>query len=190
MKGSIPWNKGIPGKRPKGLVYKKHKENPTSFRPGSTPWNKGIAGTGRCKANSGSIKPGQRLSPKTEFQVGATLAEKNARWKGDDVGYSGLHLWVYQKLGKASVCTLCGSTRWVQWANKSKKYQRNTRDWVSLCSVCHRAFDGVTKLTKAQADSIKQRVLAGETQRSIAKCFGVHQATISNISLGKIQFYG
>jgi len=30
--------------RPKGLVYKKHKENPTSFKKGLTPWNKGLVG--------------------------------------------------------------------------------------------------------------------------------------------------
>jgi len=28
--------------RPSGLKYKKHKENPTSFKKGSVPWNKGV----------------------------------------------------------------------------------------------------------------------------------------------------
>jgi len=27
--------------RPKGLIYEKHKENPTSFKKGASPWNKG-----------------------------------------------------------------------------------------------------------------------------------------------------
>lgn len=31
--------------RPFGLKYKKHKENPTSFKKGMIPWNKEVKGT-------------------------------------------------------------------------------------------------------------------------------------------------
>lgn len=34
-------------KRPKGLKYKLHKENPTSFKKGCVPWNKGLKGFGK-----------------------------------------------------------------------------------------------------------------------------------------------
>jgi len=40
-KGCTPWNKGKVGKRPKGLKYQKHKDNPTSFKKGNKPWNMG-----------------------------------------------------------------------------------------------------------------------------------------------------
>lgn len=33
--------------RPSGLVYKKHVENPTAFKPGHTPWNSGTSETYR-----------------------------------------------------------------------------------------------------------------------------------------------
>lgn len=53
-------------KRPSGLKYKKHKENPTSFKKGDIPWHKGTKGI--VKPNKGSFKKGERVSIKTEFK--------------------------------------------------------------------------------------------------------------------------
>ena len=46
-------------------------------------------------------------------------------WKGDDVGYAGLHLWVQQQKGKATICEDCNSIENVEWANISKQYLRD-----------------------------------------------------------------
>lgn len=145
-KGSVPWNKGKPGKRPKGLVYMKHKENPTSFQPGFTPWNSGLAGTGRCKPNAGSIKPGQRKSLETEFTSERSLGKSNFKWKGDAVGYNGLHTWVQRTLGKAKLqmCQHCRKANAREWANKTHAYLRSTEDWIALCAKCHDAYDRAT----------------------------------------------
>lgn len=52
--------------RHSGLKYKKHKENPTSFKKGQIPWNKNTKGI--IKPNKGSFKKGEHRSPSTEFK--------------------------------------------------------------------------------------------------------------------------
>lgn len=73
----------------------------------------------------------------------------NSQWKGDEVGYTGLHRWVDRELGKPANCSKCGSLKNVQWANKDHKYKRNLEDWMRLCAKCHRQYD------KKLIDSIK-----------------------------------
>ena len=70
--------------------------------------------------------------------------EKNPRWKGDDVGYRSLHIWVENKLGKPIKCKFCGKKgkgRQIHWANKDHKYKRNIKDWIPLCSSCQGKYD-------------------------------------------------
>lgn len=119
--------------------------------------------------------------------------ENNPNWKGDKVGYGGIHAWVKRHLGKASKCEQCKilgikRTRY-HWANISGKYKRNFKDWKQLCVVCHRGFDKIAKLTKDQATEIKYRLDKGEIQKKIAKEFNVDQGTISNIKRNIHKFY-
>ena len=86
---------------------------------------------------------------------GKTAGEKNPRygkfkeestnWKGDDVGYAGIHAWVASILGKPTKCEHCpkdGLTgKDIHWANKDHKYKRNLDDWMRLCPNCHRKYD-------------------------------------------------
>lgn len=125
--------------RPSGLKYKVTKDNPTSFKKGHKPWNANTKGL--VKANSGSIKKGERRSVKTEFNKYNTKGNKNHNWKGDEVGYQALHAWVKRELGKAVVCNKCQSNVKVEWANISFDYIRDKQDWVSLCHKCHMAND-------------------------------------------------
>lgn len=71
---------------------------------------------------------------------------KNPSYKGDNVGYRGLHLWVEKKLGKPTTCRHCGKTglagKKIHWANISKKYKRELTDWIRLCVPCHAIYDG------------------------------------------------
>lgn len=95
-----------------------------------------------CSIECGyKLRKGQRKSPKTEFKKGENLNEKHPLWKGDKVGYFGLHTWVQRKLGKAKKCIKCNSEKRVQWANKSHKYKRSLIDWLELCSKCHGKYD-------------------------------------------------
>ena len=126
--------KGIPkaGKRKvknnKGWFKEGILSTPKPFKKGHQPWNKGTKGL--CKINSSSFKKGQYIK------------EKNTNWKGDDVGYQGVHAWVRRKKGRPKICEHCGKTTGkIEWANKDHKYRRNLADYFSLCVSCHKKYD-------------------------------------------------
>jgi len=77
---------------------------------------------------------------------------KNSAWKGDDVGYTGLHLWIYRQLGKAKTCIRCGKSgtgKQIQWANISGEYKRDVSDFEPLCASCHKKQDYFRKFGNA-----------------------------------------
>ena len=104
---------------------KGHKEG-ERFKKGHAPWNKGLR----------------------SFVRGA----RNGMWKGDGVGYIPLHLWVGRELGKSGTCEHCDksglSGAKIHWANKDHKYRRNLKDWLRLCSSCHKIYDLENGLSK------------------------------------------
>lgn len=70
--------------------------------------------------------------------------ENHYGWKGDEVGYHGLHKWVYKKLGSPSKCEDCNlddKNRKYHWANISQEYKRELTDWKRLCCSCHKLYD-------------------------------------------------
>lgn len=75
---------------------------------------------------------------------GLYTEEKSFAWKGNDVGYGGVHMWVKKWLGKPNKCSVCGKVgygRQMHWANKDHKYRRDLTDWLRLCVECHRKYD-------------------------------------------------
>lgn len=93
------------------------------------------------------------LKCKNNDQKGKTLkncenknhctGENNWRWRGDEVGYSGLHRWINKHINDKNKCEYCGETNKLNWANKSGKYLRIKSDWIRLCSKCHARKDKV-----------------------------------------------
>lgn len=70
--------------------------------------------------------------------------DKHHSWKGDYVGYNGLHKWVERKLGKPKKCDnkACnGKCKWFDWARKTDKYKRELNNWIRLCRSCHLYYD-------------------------------------------------
>jgi hypothetical protein len=60
--------------------------------------------------------------------------------------YYGLHFRVYAAMGKATKCSMCGTTKGrIEWANKSGKYENNLTDWIQLCSSCHKLYDNALR---------------------------------------------
>lgn len=74
---------------------------------------------------------------------------KSHNWKGDDVSYHGLHVWVRNRLGKPFMCEQCGKddkdTRY-EWSNIDGEYKRDLNDYIMLCVSCHRKRDNALKL--------------------------------------------
>jgi hypothetical protein len=79
----------------------------------------------------------------TKVLKGRPQNEAHFAWKGDDVGYHALHLWVARKRGRPQECERCGTKapRTYHWANISNEYKRDLDDWIRLCAPCHRRFD-------------------------------------------------
>ena len=101
-------------------------------------------------------KKGHKLTKEHKRKIGeAGKEEKSGSWKGDNVGYFGLHIWLHKKLGKATKCENPNckyprkSARGIillkptvfQWANVSKNYKRDIKDWIQLCISCHQKWD-------------------------------------------------
>lgn len=62
--------------------------------------------------------------------------------KKKNVGYWGVHSWLYSNFGKAKVCEKCGSDKRVQWSKlKNKSYKRKRENFWQLCCLCHMEYD-------------------------------------------------
>lgn len=118
-----------------------------------------------------------KRNAKGQFVKGYMFGINNPKWKGDSVGYWGLHTWVQRKLGTACLCVKCGSKKTVQWANISGLYKRNTSDWKQMCAKCHKDYDAKIK----NIPLIRELYKDGFTQIEIAKKFDIHQSSVSLI---------
>lgn len=80
---------------------------------------------------------GHKVSQETKNKIG------NANYKGENIGYSTLHKWVTEQLGRPKICSMCGKTdgKRYEWANISGLYQRILSDWIRLCKSCHIKLD-------------------------------------------------
>jgi len=110
------------------------------FSKGHRPWSTGTKGI--LKANSGSIKPGEHLSVNTEFKTGQYRNDKHPLWKGDNVGYSALHTWIYRNKTRSNTCEQCYEQNIpTHFANLDYEYTRDVNTWGEMCAKCHNAYD-------------------------------------------------
>jgi hypothetical protein len=79
---------------------------------------------------------------KTSFKKGhlGLKENKNGMWKGDNVGYYGVHDWLTTYFNKKE-CEFCGAKEKLEWANKDGKYMRRREDYFVLCHKCHSKYD-------------------------------------------------
>ena len=75
------------------------------------------------------------------------LGKRNPMWKGDEVQYSALHIWVRTHLPKTDYCQVCGIKPPLDLANISSSfnevtYTRDFKNWQWLCRRCHMIQDG------------------------------------------------
>ena len=154
VKGNIPWNKGLKGIHlspnsgfKKGYIMSlKIKTKIGIANKGKMPWITGKNHTLETKRKMRLKALGRKLTEKSKKLISlhnkTPNGEKNPNWKGDKVKLSGLHMWVYSKLGRPNKCEFCGKIkRNLQWANKSHEYKRSLDDWLRLCVSCHKQYD-------------------------------------------------
>lgn len=87
-------------------------------------------------------------------------------WKEEGISYSALHVWIRRNFGKRpKKCEKChkkgylGGRNWtIQWANISKTYLRERKDWIPLCTQCHSKFDKKSENKKIWWQKRKQQM--------------------------------
>jgi hypothetical protein len=113
--------------RPSGLTYEKHKDNPTSFRPGEH------------RSPETEFKPGQR-----PWNDGVQIADPASWLRNSTQGYEVLHQKLCRKRGQAAQyrCNHADETCKgpMQWVNISHEYL-GVGDFMPLCQSHHLRYD-------------------------------------------------
>lgn len=98
----------------------------------------------------GKLNPfyGKKLSEEQrkklrESLLGKYTNEKNKSWKGDNAGYSAIHIWVRKYLPKPELCIICNLVVPREVSNISGNYIRDLKDWQWVCHRCHMHYDNV-----------------------------------------------
>ena len=112
------------------------------------------------------------------------------RWKGDKVGYQGIHQWLNHIFGYPSKCEKCNkigsrskNNRWtINWAKlKRKKYKRKRENFWALCKSCHTSYD-------IKKDTGKKISLSNLGKKVWNKCkTGIYsKKTLKKMSMAKL----
>jgi hypothetical protein len=77
----------------------------------------------------------------TGTKMVVNVGKKNGNWKGNQVGYEALHVWVKRRLEKPRLCQRCNIKSAYDLANKGI-YNRDLKNWWWICRSCHMIIDG------------------------------------------------
>ena len=91
----------------------------------------------------------KREKEMTEEDKQNRKGEKCHSWKGDDVGYHGLHNWIRKIIPRPQFCQLCNQNPPCDIANKTGIYSRDLNNWFWLCRRCHILYDMKPKKKKS-----------------------------------------
>lgn len=122
------WNKGK-------HLSEEHRKRISESNKGNPALNTPERNAKISKAHKGMKKPWVKVG----FDI------NSPRWKGNEVGYSGLHKWVKRNNGSASLCVKDVTHEGPYcWANITGEYRRDLSDWHELCYSCNK-LDGIKK---------------------------------------------
>ncbi|KKK47427.1 hypothetical protein LCGC14_3155300 [marine sediment metagenome] len=107
------------------------KTNRGWFRKGNQNW------LGRHHTNKSKIK----MSKSQKAREINNKNENNPMWKGDNVGYGALHIWINKNKEKTGICSICNEIRYTDWGNKDHQYKRDINDYFEVCHSCHKIYD-------------------------------------------------
>lgn len=102
-----------------------------------------------------------------------SFGENHYKWKGENASYIAKHTFIKRKKGDLNKCEHCGKTdkKKYEWANKNHKYSRNPKDYIRLCTSCHRKYDLLklppSLLKLSQKSGIKSTTLWYRIKRGV-----------------------
>jgi len=146
--GSVPWNLGVsPSEESRLKMRNAHLGKKLSEE---TKSKMSLIHSGN-KYNLGKTIP-------SDVRQKMSVAHKGVKayqWKGDNVSIEGLHHRVKVEFGIANKCEnpectyprknkrgeMMAKPKRYEWANISKRYIRDVKDFVQLCPSCHRQWD-------------------------------------------------
>ena len=88
-----------------------------------------------------NIKRGKGKFCSPECVKEHNIGENNYHFKGEKVGYFGVHAWVRVRKPKPELCEKCKIKPAIDLANISGEYKRDINDYEYLCQRCHRIKD-------------------------------------------------
>lgn len=100
--------------------------------------HKGIGGFGK---GSQHIKKAKEKISKSLYGKRGKFAR---RWKGDLAGYVAIHIWLKKNYEKPKKCENINCSRKykrIEWASISGQNSRDIKDYLGLCTSCHRRYD-------------------------------------------------
>lgn len=69
-------------------------------------------------------------------------------------GYQAIHIWMRRGFSKIGTCEACGLSRETYWSNISGDYRRDRNDFWELCVPCHKLFDYILRIERADPNVI------------------------------------
>jgi hypothetical protein len=96
----------------------------------------------------GHAMRGKKASEETRQKMRAAhkRGPDHPEWKGENIAYSTLHLWLRREATKTGKCSACGvEGKRTEWANLSGDYRRDLSDFSEMCVSCHKRFDYAKK---------------------------------------------
>ena len=131
---------------------------------------------GTCKTCGGKMNRWAKVYCSKKCQGKSQRGENSPNWVGDNVGYWGIHDWLYTNFGSAERCenpNCLGTNNKFQWAKlKSKEYERRRENFIQLCVRCHVLYDETVPMGWNKglkwSDEVKRNISIG-TKIGMAK---------------------